>query len=81
MGAEPHRYKTPNRNLGREMGKEDEKSSDVNVQERDRIRHAYGEPERGDKLFPRQEKAQVARLLEVSPKPYNYPEGRNCAWC
>lgn len=33
MGTDPYRYKTPNRNLGREMGKEDEKSEDVNVQD------------------------------------------------
>ena len=36
MGTNPYREKMPNRNMGREMGKEEddnEKSQDVNVQE------------------------------------------------
>ena len=33
MGTNPGKNKMPNRNLGREMGKDDEESKDVHVQE------------------------------------------------
>jgi hypothetical protein len=34
MGSNPYREKSPNRNIGREMGRDDdEKPQDVNVQE------------------------------------------------
>jgi hypothetical protein len=33
MGTNPSREKSPNRNMGREMGAEEEKPEDVNVQE------------------------------------------------
>lgn len=44
MGTDPYQHKMPNRNLGREMGKEDdEKSTDVNVQD------IASDPHAGDK--------------------------------
>ncbi len=33
MGTDPHKEKMPNRGMGREMGREEEKPEDVNVQE------------------------------------------------
>jgi hypothetical protein len=33
MGSNPYREKSPNRGMGREMGKDDEEPRDVNTQE------------------------------------------------
>ena len=33
MGTNPYKEKTPNRGMGREMGQDEEKPQDVNVQE------------------------------------------------
>jgi hypothetical protein len=33
MGSNPYREKSPNRDMGREMGKDDEEPQDVNTQQ------------------------------------------------